>query len=77
MQIVNRDFWLGSLIRLGGAVFSEPTRRAGTRVRILAEARIFILKLTTKELPDGYSENQVFIIFRISRFSNFESRGTF
>ena len=32
-----------------------------TRVRILVQARIFSLKLTTQDLPDGYFENKIFV----------------
>ena len=28
-----------------------------TRIRILVQARNFLLKLTTQDLPDGYSES--------------------
>ena len=43
--------------RLGGLLVIVPARELETRVRILAQASIFSLKLLIYDLPDDYSES--------------------
>ena len=50
-------FWLGPVIFLGGTVASTPTHRAGDPGLNPGPGKNFSLKLTTQDLPDGYSEN--------------------
>ena len=54
-------FWLGPVIRLDGAVVSAPAHRAGDPGSNPAPGENLSLKLTTLNLPDGWSENLVFI----------------
>ena len=51
-RVSREEFLLGLVDRLGGLVGIAPSR-----VRILAQARIFSLKLLIYDLPDGYSES--------------------
>ena len=51
-------FWLGPMICLGGRVGAHITGDLDSNP---GPGENFSLKLTTKDLPDGYSENQSFI----------------
>ena len=49
------------MISLGGAVISAPARRTGDPGSNPGSGENFSLKLTSLDLLDGYSENQIFI----------------
>ena len=54
---IREEFLLGRVDRLGVLVVIAPARRAGARVQILVQARIFSLKLLIYNLSDGHSES--------------------
>ena len=53
------------MIRLGGVIDSEPARKAGDPGSNPGPDDNFLLKLSTRDLPDGYSDNQIVIIYYV------------